>query len=232
MRQASSSLGSQWTRDVGPWGFCPINRSMIIWPRPWPLGTHILPTLPPGPAPRAHSSQGPRLVSLLRALCHQGLAACQPLSPLIRPTPGGSFFSLHFLIIWCFGQTTKSPATESLPVTGYKISVLTQMVEKLPARQETWVQSLGWDDPPEKGSSSTPVFFPGKSHGHRSLAGNSPCGHKESDMTEQLTHIHTHTHTHTHTCWSVYGLGEIDEVILGKYNLPHCPQFIWKSTLF
>ena len=36
--------------------------------------------------------------------------------------------------------------------------------------------------------------MPGKSHGKRSLAGYSPWGHKESDMTE-----HTHTHTHTHT---------------------------------
>ena len=28
-----------------------------------------------------------------------------------------------------------------------------------------------------------PVFLPGKSHGQRSLAGYSPWGHKESDMT-------------------------------------------------
>ena len=30
----------------------------------------------------------------------------------------------------------------------------------------------------------TPVLLPGKSHGQRSLAGYSPWGHKESDMTE------------------------------------------------
>ena len=35
----------------------------------------------------------------------------------------------------------------------------------------------------------TPVFLPGKSHGWRSLAGCSPWGLKESDMTEQL-HFH------------------------------------------
>ena len=29
----------------------------------------------------------------------------------------------------------------------------------------------------------TPVFLPGKSHGQRSLAGYSPWGRKESDMT-------------------------------------------------
>ena len=33
----------------------------------------------------------------------------------------------------------------------------------------------------------TPVLFPGKPHGQRSLAGYSPWGHKESDMTEWLT---------------------------------------------
>ena len=40
----------------------------------------------------------------------------------------------------------------------------------------------------------TPVLLPGKSHGRRSLAGCSPCGHKESDTTERLTftfHFHT-----------------------------------------
>ena len=38
----------------------------------------------------------------------------------------------------------------------------------------------------------TPVFLPGESHGHRSLAGYSPWGCKESDMTE-VTYSHTHT---------------------------------------
>ena len=33
----------------------------------------------------------------------------------------------------------------------------------------------------------TPVFLLGKSHGQRSLAGYSPQGHKELDMTEQLS---------------------------------------------
>ena len=33
----------------------------------------------------------------------------------------------------------------------------------------------------------TPIFLPGKFHGQRSLAGYSPWGHKELDMTEQLT---------------------------------------------
>ena len=32
----------------------------------------------------------------------------------------------------------------------------------------------------------TPILLPGKSHGRRSVAGYSPWGRKESDMTEQL----------------------------------------------
>ena len=36
----------------------------------------------------------------------------------------------------------------------------------------------------------TPVLLPGKFHGQRNLVGYSPWGHKELDMTEQLsTHI-------------------------------------------
>ena len=38
----------------------------------------------------------------------------------------------------------------------------------------------------------TPVFFPGKAHGQRSLAGYSPKGHKELDTTERLC-IHAKT---------------------------------------
>ena len=36
----------------------------------------------------------------------------------------------------------------------------------------------------------TPVFLPGEFHGHRSLAGYSSRGHKESDVTERLTLTH------------------------------------------
>ena len=54
---------------------------------------------------------------------------------------------------------------------------------------ETWVRSLGQEDPLEKEMAPTLVFLPGESHGRRSLVGYSPWGHKESDMTKQL-HFH------------------------------------------
>jgi len=53
--------------------------------------------------------------------------------------------------------------------------------------QETQVQSLGQEDPLEKGMATHPVFLPGESHGQRNLVGYSPWGDKESGMTERLT---------------------------------------------
>ena len=67
---------------------------------------------------------------------------------------------------------------------GYpEASLEAQTVKNLPAVQESWVQSLGWEDPLEKGM-ATQLFLPGESHGQRSLAGCSPWGHKEADKTE------------------------------------------------
>ena len=42
-------------------------------------------------------------------------------------------------------------------------------VKNPPAMQETWVQSLNWGDPLEKGMATTPVLLLGESHGQRSL---------------------------------------------------------------
>ena len=53
--------------------------------------------------------------------------------------------------------------------------------------QETWVRSLGQEDPLERGMTTHLGVFPGESHGQGSLASYSPWGCKESDMTEQLT---------------------------------------------
>ena len=46
-----------------------------------------------------------------------------------------------------------------------------------------WVGKIPW----RRERLPNPVFLPGQSHGQRSLAGNSPWGCKESDMTEQLS---------------------------------------------
>ena len=62
------------------------------------------------------------------------------------------------------------------------------MVKRLPTMQETWVRSLGWEDPLEKEmathSSSLAWKIP-----WRSLVGYSPWGHKELERTKGL-HFH------------------------------------------
>ena len=50
--------------------------------------------------------------------------------------------------------------------------------------QETWIQSLGQEDPWGRKWQLTPVFVPGKFHEQSSLAGYSPWGCKGLDMTE------------------------------------------------
>ena len=60
---------------------------------------------------------------------------------------------------------------------------MTQLVNNLPAMQETWVQPLGQEDPLEMGMAT-----------HYSILAwripwtEEPRDHKESDTTEQLTH--------------------------------------------
>ena len=56
-------------------------------------------------------------------------------------------------------------------------------IKKPPAEQETWVQSLDWEDPLEEEITTTPIFLPGKSDGQRSLVDCSPQGCRGLDIT-------------------------------------------------
>ena len=63
---------------------------------------------------------------------------------------------------------------------------MTQLIKNLSAMQETWVRYLGWEDPLEKGTATTPVFWPGEL-----LGLYSPWSCKDSDPTGQLSIQHT-----------------------------------------
>ena len=64
---------------------------------------------------------------------------------------------------------------------------MAQTVKNPPAMQETWVQSLGGEDPLEEGMSTQLQYSCLENpHEQRSLAGYSPWGGKELDMTEWL----------------------------------------------
>ena len=67
----------------------------------------------------------------------------------------------------------------------------------------------------------TPVFLPGKSHGHRSLAGYSPWGCKAFDTTERLS-----VHAHTHTLFTV----ESRLPFSVKWQSRHSEKSCWKQN--
>ena len=71
-------------------------------------------------------------------------------------------------------------------------SLVAQIERNLPAMQEAQVQSLGQEDPLEKGMATHSSIFAWRIQGQRSLVGYSPCGHKESDTTEQLACTHVY----------------------------------------
>ena len=56
---------------------------------------------------------------------------------------------------------------------GKATSLVAQTVKHLPTMRETWVRSLGWEDPWRRKWQPTPVSLPGESHGRRSLVGYS-----------------------------------------------------------
>ena len=65
---------------------------------------------------------------------------------------------------------------------------MTQTVKNSPADAENMGSIPGSGRSPWRREwQPTPVFLPGEFHGQRSLVGYSPLGHKELDMTEQLT---------------------------------------------
>ena len=67
-------------------------------------------------------------------------------------------------------------------------SLVAQRVKNPPAMWETWVRSLGWENPLEEGTATHPSqpnpTYLENPYGERSLAGYSPWVHKESDTTE------------------------------------------------
>ena len=60
------------------------------------------------------------------------------------------------------------------------------MVKNLPTMQETWVRTLGWEDPKEKGMATQSSILAWRIRGQRSLAGYCSSGCKELDRTEYL----------------------------------------------
>ena len=77
-----------------------------------------------------------------------------------------------------------------LPISHHGALVV-QTVKNPPAMQETWVQSLGWEDPLEKAMAAHSSILAWRSPWTEEPgAGYSPRDRKESDTTEQLAISH------------------------------------------
>ena len=57
-------------------------------------------------------------------------------------------------------------------------SLMAQTIKNLPVMRETWVQSVGWEDPLEEGMANHSSILAWRMHGKRSLAGYGPWGRR------------------------------------------------------
>ena len=64
--------------------------------------------------------------------------------------------------------------------------LVAQAVKNPPAMRETWVRSLGWKDPLEKGMATHSSTLAWRTPWTEEPGGCSPWGHTESDTAERL----------------------------------------------
>ena len=98
-------------------------------------------------------------------------------------------------------------------------SLMAQGVKNLPAMQETWVWSLGWEDPREEGMATHANIRAWRIPGQRSLAGYSPWGHTESDTAQTAP-----------VSWgSLYHAGHTDKISLTAKEVQIIDSYIFSK---
>ena len=99
---------------------------------------------------------------------------------------------------------------------------MAQVVKHLSTMRETWVQSLGWEDPLEKEMAIHSSTIAWKIPWTEEPGRPSPWGCKESDRTERL-HLHFHFGIHPREgAEQLRGQG-FREVLNFRFILPHRP---------
>ena len=77
--------------------------------------------------------------------------------------PAGGF--LKNLLNWPIEETAPHARGPNIKLQWSLLaSLVAQLVKNLPAVRETWVRSLGWEDPLEEGEATHPVSWPGEFH--------------------------------------------------------------------
>ena len=103
-------------------------------------------------------------------------------SCLENPRDGGSWWAAIYGVTQSRRRLKRLSSSSSSG--SFRTSLVAQLVKNSPAMWETWVKSLGWEDPLKKGTAT-----------HSSIlvwripwtGESSPWGRKKSDMTEQLS---------------------------------------------
>ena len=93
-------------------------------------------------------------------------------------------------------------------------SLVAQMVKNLPAMQETWVLSLGWEDLLEEGMATILLFLPGES-----LWTEEPAGYSPWDSPGKNTGVGCH--------FLLQGIFQTQE---SNPGLLHCRQIIYQLS--
>ena len=110
----------------------------------------------------------------------------------------GNFSPQHHFLIQFWSNTHTHTHTHTWA------SLVAQLVKNLPATQETWVGSLGWEDTLEEDMETHSSILAWSLPWTEEPGGLSLWGHKELDMTEQLSKVqHIYTHTRIHTAFLV-----------------------------
>ena len=101
----------------------------------------------------------------------------------------------------------------------YRASLIAQLVKNVPAMQETWVQSLGWEDPLEKERLPTPVFWP---------AWRIPWT-VESTGSQRVRHNWTTLTFTFHVIFIKWGIRMRQEQLQGPQHSPSCSPRVPKA---
>ena len=97
------------------------------------------------------------------------------------------FLALKIIWEYVFREYNHSPYTHPFAISfwltpkPFWASLVAQLVNNLPAMWETWVRSLGWEDPLETGKATHSHILAWR------IPWTSSWGRKESDTTERLS---------------------------------------------
>ena len=100
----------------------------------------------------------------------------------------GTGFFIVFLFCFLWNEPPHLRIIIYSPIKMTGTSLVAQLLKNPPLMQETWVRSLGWEDPLEKGKAMHSSIWPGEFHDLQSM-GSQTVGHDWETFTFKMTTI-------------------------------------------